>query len=51
LKKKLSTLQCVDAPALVFLLLSRLAGADEEDSVRIIVCIGGSKSSFEGLEG
>jgi hypothetical protein len=27
-------------PAVVLLLLSRLAGADEEESVRIILCIG-----------
>ena len=27
-------------PVLVFLLLSRLAGADEDESVRIILCIG-----------
>ena len=27
-------------PSLVFLLLSRLAGADEEESVKLILCIG-----------
>ena len=27
-------------PVLVFLLLSRLAGADEEESIKIVLCIG-----------
>jgi hypothetical protein len=40
--KKANRFFCVTAlihPALVFLLLSRLAGADEDEAVRIMLCI------------
>ncbi len=35
-------------PALVLLLLSRLVGADEDESVKIILCFGVRKITFEG---